>query len=128
MAGKPVVLRTGSKSNVDPSHFGQDVLDLTQPLDPERDAWTLPLIRRMLAIGMPFLANGVRVEAVAPDGVIEAFSFEGARAFSLCVQWHPEWQAADNPVSMRLLRVFGDAVRRYRDEAAARVAAGAALA
>jgi len=44
------------------------------------------------------------------------------------VQWHPEWQAADNPVSMRLLRVFGDAVRRYRDEAAARVAAGAALA
>ena len=38
-----------------------------------------------------------------------------ARGFNLCVQWHPEWQAADNPVSMKLLQAFGDACRRYRD-------------
>ena len=28
------------------------------------------------------------------------------------LQWHPEWQAADNPVSMRLLGAFGDARAR----------------
>jgi len=30
------------------------------------------------------------------------------------VQWHPEWHAAENPVSMRLIGAFGDAVRAYR--------------
>ena len=34
-----------------------------------------------------------------------------APAFNLCVQWHPEWRAADNPVSMKLLGAFGDACR-----------------
>ena len=47
------------------------------------------------------LAPGLRVEARAPDGVIEAFSKPDAPGFNLCVQWHPEWQAADNPVSMQ---------------------------
>ena len=67
--------------------------------------------------GVNRLADGLRVEASAPDGVIEAFSLEGAgRAggFALAVQWHPEWQAADNPVSMRLLGAFGDACRAFR--------------
>jgi putative glutamine amidotransferase len=31
------------------------------------------------------------------------------------VQWHPEWRAAGNPVSMQLLRAFGAVVRQYRD-------------
>ena len=53
--------------------------------------------------GVARLAEGLRVEAVAPDGLVEAFSMPHAPAFNLCVQWHPEWQAADNPVSVRLL-------------------------
>lgn len=61
------------------------------------------------------LAPGLRVEARAPDGLVEAFSVEQAPGFNLCVQWHPEWQAASNPVSVRLLRAFGDACRTYRD-------------
>ncbi|HMO44654.1 MAG TPA: gamma-glutamyl-gamma-aminobutyrate hydrolase family protein [Rubrivivax sp.] len=60
------------------------------------------------------LARGLRVEARAPDGLIEAFSQPGAAGFNLCVQWHPEWQAAGNPVSARLARAFGDACRAYR--------------
>ena len=48
-------------------------------------------------------------------GFVEAFSIERTSAFNLCVQWHPEWQAASNPVSVRLLRAFGDACRAYRD-------------
>jgi putative glutamine amidotransferase len=61
------------------------------------------------------LADGLRVEARAPDGVVEAFSVAESRGFSLCVQWHPEWLAADNPVSMKMLTAFGEACRRYRE-------------
>jgi putative glutamine amidotransferase len=187
------VLLTGSPSNVHPSHFDESVHDTSLPLDPERDAWTLPLIPRVLARGMPLfaicrgtqeinvalggtlhqavqevpgladhradddepahmqyapshaiavvpggvleritgggslqvnslhgqgvkrLADGLRVEALAPDGLVEAFSVAGAPGFSLCVQWHPEWQAASNTTSMQLLRAFGAALRQYRD-------------
>ncbi|MBP5992090.1 MAG: gamma-glutamyl-gamma-aminobutyrate hydrolase family protein [Piscinibacter sp.] len=65
--------------------------------------------------GINRLAPGLRVEARAPDGLVEAFSVERAPGFNLCVQWHPEWKAASNPVSMRLLRAFGDACRSFRD-------------
>lgn len=65
--------------------------------------------------GVNRLASGLRIEAVAPDGLVEAFSAAHAPAFNLCVQWHPEWQAAANPVSMRLFKAFGDACRTYRD-------------
>ena len=187
------VLLTGSPSNVHPVHFGEAVHDPALPLDPERDAWTLPLIRRVLERGIPLLAicrgtqetnvalggtlhqavqevagyhdhrsakdqpaavqyglahavnvvaggvlesivgrssfdvnsvhgqgvktlaAGLRVEAVAPDGLIEAYSLPGAAGFNLCLQWHPEWQAASNPVSMLILQAFGAAVRSHRD-------------
>lgn len=186
---------TGSVSNVHPSHFGEAVHNEVLPLDPARDAWTLPLIRRCLALGLPLfaicrglqeanvalggslyqavqevpgrhehrgaqgrtqaradelyapahevfvqpggvlervlgeadftvnsvhgqgvnrLADGLRAEALAPDGLVEAFSMPSAPAFNLCVQWHPEWQAADNPVSMRLLRAFGEACKTHQ--------------
>ncbi len=61
------------------------------------------------------LAPGARAEALAPDGLVEAFTLPAARGFNLCLQWHPEWQAADNPVSMKLLRAFGLACQRFRD-------------
>jgi len=190
------VLLTGSPSNVHPSHFGQAVHDDSLPLDPERDAWTLPLVRLALKRGLPLLAicrgaqevnvalggslhqavqevhgyadhrgasardkvsveevyapahpvdvepggllaglmaerrfevnsihgqgvdrlaDGLRVEARAPDGFVEAFTLPAAPGFNLCLQWHPEWQAATNPQSMRILRAFGDAVHMYRD-------------
>ncbi len=62
------------------------------------------------------LADGLRVEARAPDGVIEAVSMPDARGFALAVQWHPEWNAASSPVSMKLLDAFGQACRAYRKE------------
>ena len=62
------------------------------------------------------LAPGLRVEARAPDGVIEAFSKPDAPGFNLAVQWHPEWQAASNPVSMTLLSAFGQACAARRDK------------
>jgi putative glutamine amidotransferase len=188
------VLLTGSVSNVHPSHFDEPVRDPTLPLDPVRDDWTLPLIRRVVARGVPLLAicrgaqevnvalggtlhqavhevgayadhraphnrpaavqygpahavavrpggwldrigladgfmvnsvhgqglarlaPGLRIEATAPDGLVEAFSIGSESGiFQLAVQWHPEWKAADNPVSMRILQAFGEALRNHRD-------------
>ena len=187
------VFLTGAASNVHPSNFGEEVHDPALPLDPQRDDWTLKLIPRVLARGIPLLAicrgaqeanvalggslhqavqevaglqdhrsprnqpaavaygpahgvdvvpggqlerivggarfvvnsvhgqgvkvlaEGLRVEALAPDGLIEAFSHPDAPGFNLCLQWHPEWQAAHNPQSMQILAAFGAAVRCYRD-------------
>ena len=187
------VFLTGSPSNVHPSHFGEAVHDASLPLDVARDAWTLPLIPKVLERGIPLLAicrgfqevnvalggslhqavqeqpghadhraardappevqygpahsvdvvpggvlesivergrievnslhgqgvkqlaRGLRVEARAPDGLIEAFSAPEAKGFNLCLQWHPEWQAARNPLSLQLLKAFGAACRAYRD-------------
>jgi putative glutamine amidotransferase len=199
------VLLTGSPSNVHPSHFGEDVHDDSLPLDPERDAWTLPIIREALRRGMPLmgicrgfqevnvalggslhqavhehadhldhradehkpvdeeygfahpvqltpggvlartleglaapvlqdgqfmvnslhgqgvkqLAPGAQVQAVAPDGIVEAFSWappeqDTPRGFNLCLQWHPEWQAASNPVSLKIFAAFGEACRNWQ--------------
>ena len=49
------VMLTGSPSNVHPSHFDQPVADPTLPLDPERDALTLPLVKACIAGGVPLL-------------------------------------------------------------------------
>jgi len=186
------LLLTGSPSNVHPSHYDENVLDESLPLDPARDAWILPIIPKVLARGMPLfaicrgfqeanvalggtlhqavhqvsgyadhrdrdddpievqyalahdvliepggvlerllgtdriavnslhgqgvkrLAPRLKVEARAPDGLVEAFSVADAPGFALAVQWHPEWHAAENQVSMRLLHAFGDAARAYR--------------
>ncbi len=75
--------------------------------------------------GVKELAPGLHVEARAPDGLVEAFTAPQAPGFNLCVQWHPEWQAAQNPVSVKLFKAFGDACRAYRDR---RVRAGEAVA
>ncbi|MGL6110785.1 MAG: gamma-glutamyl-gamma-aminobutyrate hydrolase family protein [Rubrivivax sp.] len=64
--------------------------------------------------GVNRLAQDLHVEARAPDGLIEAFSYPRAAGFNLCVQWHPEWQASGNPVSVQLALAFGEACRRYR--------------
>ena len=65
--------------------------------------------------GVNRLAPGLRIEALAPDGLVEAFSVAEARGFNLCVQWHPEWQAGHNPVSVRLFKAFGAACEAFRD-------------
>lgn len=51
------------------------------------------------------------IEGVASDETIEAVSVAGAQSFAIGVQWHPEYNAAADPVSRALFRAFGDAVR-----------------
>jgi len=180
---------TGSYSNVEPHHYGDDVADHVGDADPHRDAMTLPLALRALETGVPLLAvcrghqelnvalggtlhrdlasvpgyhshlenkndpldvqygpshsvslmeggllralagsdsvmvnslhgqgiaklaDGVSVEAVADDGLIEAFTVDTSRAFNLSVQWHPEWRVTENEFSMAIFKAFGDACR-----------------
>jgi putative glutamine amidotransferase len=63
--------------------------------------------------GIDRLAERLDVEAVAEDGTIEAVSVRDARGFALAVQWHPEWQVLENPVSRRLFAAFGAATQAY---------------
>lgn len=194
------VLLTGSPSNVHPRHFGETPLDPTLPLDPRRDAATLPLIPGILARGIPLLAicrglqevnvalggslhqavheeaglgdhratdiagaagmfaeahpvkllaggqlrrligredmrvnsvhgqgvktlaPGLRAEALAPDGLIEAFCKPDAPGFNLCVQWHPEWQAERLAHSRALFKAFAHACEEYQAQTQAQSA------
>ncbi len=61
--------------------------------------------------GVARLAKGVTVEAIADDGLIEAFRVDGATAFALAVQWHPEWRITENEFSMAMFGAFGAACR-----------------
>lgn len=63
--------------------------------------------------GVNELAPGLTVEAVAEDGLVEAFSVAAAPGFTLAVQWHPEWRITHNPYSMKMFGAFGRACRDY---------------
>jgi putative glutamine amidotransferase len=62
--------------------------------------------------GVQRLAPGLRVEALADDGLVEAFSVIDAQAFALGVQWHPEWQVLHNPHYLAIFQGFGAACRQ----------------
>lgn len=64
--------------------------------------------------GIDQLAPGLVVEAVAPDGTIEAVRVETAKSFALGVQWHPEWEVTHFPDRLRLFQAFGEACSQYR--------------
>lgn len=53
------------------------------------------------------------IEGHAPDTTPEALRIDGARGFALGVQWHPEFNAANDPVSRPLFAAFGAAVAAW---------------
>ncbi|MGC1494299.1 MAG: gamma-glutamyl-gamma-aminobutyrate hydrolase family protein [Sulfitobacter sp.] len=55
----------------------------------------------------------VMIDGYAEDGTPEAIYIKGAAGFTLAVQWHPEWDAANDPVSRPLFTQFGDAARNW---------------
>lgn len=59
--------------------------------------------------GVQRLSPRLTVEATAPDGLVEAARVTGAPAFAVGVQWHPEWQFWENPLSAALFQSFGAA-------------------
>ncbi len=61
--------------------------------------------------GVDKLADALTIEALAEDGLVEAFSVTSATTFALAVQWHPEWQFQNNPDSVKLFHAFGQACK-----------------
>jgi putative glutamine amidotransferase len=55
----------------------------------------------------------VVIDGHAPDGTPEAIYIKGAPGFALAVQWHPEFNAANDPVSRPLFTAFGGAARDW---------------
>ncbi len=55
----------------------------------------------------------VVIDGHAPDGTPEAIYIEGAPGFALSVQWHPEYNAANDPVSRPLFAAFGEAAQLW---------------
>lgn len=66
--------------------------------------------------GIDDLAPGLFAEAIAPDGLVEAYSVKNAQRFTLAVQWHPEWRAWENPVSVKLFHAFGLACKERMEQ------------
>jgi putative glutamine amidotransferase len=71
------------------------------------------MVNSLHSQGVAKLASGVTVEAVADDGLIEAFVVDSAPGFTLSVQWHPEWQVRLNDFSTAIFKTFGDACRAF---------------
>lgn len=66
------VMITGSKSNVHPSLYGEEATEANGPYDHDRDATTLPLIRKAIERGVPLLAicRGIQELNVALGGTL----------------------------------------------------------
>lgn len=64
--------------------------------------------------GIQRLGDGLRVEARAPDGLVEAISVDGAPQFTLAVQWHPEMRIGDSAAARAIFSAFGQACRERR--------------
>jgi putative glutamine amidotransferase len=58
-------------------------------------------------------ADGLVVEAVAPDGTIEAVRVASAPGWAFGVQFHPEWHWATDAPSRAIFAAFGAACRAY---------------
>ena len=68
--------------------------------------------------GIDRLASGLVVEAVAPDGTIEAVRVANAPGFAVGVQWHPEYDFDTDAVSHRIFEAFGQVLRERGQMAA----------
>ncbi|WP_172299859.1 gamma-glutamyl-gamma-aminobutyrate hydrolase family protein [Pseudoruegeria sp. HB172150] len=63
--------------------------------------------------GVDVAGERIVVDGLADDGTPEALYVKNAPGFTLSVQWHPEFNAENDPVSTRLFHAFGDAVRDW---------------
>ena len=71
------------------------------------------MVNSLHAQGVANWPDGVTVEAVADDGLIEAFRVDDVPGFALAVQWHPEWQVTRERIFEAIFKAFGDACRAY---------------
>jgi putative glutamine amidotransferase len=63
--------------------------------------------------GIERAGERIVIDGYAPDGTPEAIYVKDAPGFTLSVQWHPEWNADQDPVSRPLFQAFGQAAYDY---------------
>lgn len=56
------------------------------------------------------VGTGLHIEAIAPDGTVEAVSVKDAKSFALGTLWHPEWFFDTTPASQAIFKAYGAAV------------------
>ena len=61
--------------------------------------------------GVERLGEGLVVEAVSPDGVVEGLRYDDKTQFIVGVQWHAEWEPEEHTLSGALYTAFGEAAR-----------------
>lgn len=73
------------------------------------------VVRTNTLHGQGIKAAGPRIviDGYAEDGTAEAIYVDGAPGFTMAVQWHPEYEAAKDPVSRPLFEAFGAAARDW---------------
>lgn len=83
------------------------------------DSWLAELMRseeiRVNSLhgqGIKTLGKGLEAIAFAEDGLVEALHAPTLSPFLFAVQWHPEWQAAENADSVKIFQAFGEACRQ----------------
>lgn len=59
------------------------------------------------------LGQGLSVDLVAEDGVVEAISVSEGGTYIAGVQWHPEWYYRQDPLSREIFARFGRACRLF---------------
>ncbi len=62
--------------------------------------------------GVKQLGHGLQVEALAPDGLIEAFCDPVAKGFNMAVQWHPEYQVTKDKFYTAIYQGFAAACQQ----------------
>ena len=63
--------------------------------------------------GIKHAGPRIVIDGYADDGTPEAIYVKDAPGFTLAVQWHPEWDASNDPVSRPLFQRFGAAARDW---------------
>lgn len=110
-------------------HHGDASLPLNRQYAPAHDVFPEAdgLLAKLLGNAAPLAVNSLhyqgirepgpqlRVEARAPDGLIEAVSLRH-HPFALAVQWHPEWQSEHHDASRALFAGFIHAAKHYHKE------------
>ena len=69
-------------------------------------------VNSLHAQGIDRLGSGLKVEAIASDGIVEAVSAIDTDIFALGVQWHPEWPRPIDSFNTKIFQAFGDACRK----------------
>lgn len=65
--------------------------------------------------GISQLGEGLHVDLIADDGVIEAISLEDPSTFVAAVQWHPEWYFEEDALSQEIFGRFGKACNQFTE-------------